>query len=401
MRAGSELPSTEGVVRARGTRALAEADLDAELDSRRLGVEQSNTSLMLGRTAILKVYRQLRPGIHPELEIGRFLTDVAGFERTPALLGGLERIAADGTPWALAAAHAVVENQGDGWARLVGDLEREFEEYLLGADGELELAERHALNLALIATLGQRSAEMHRAFCHPTDDPAFTAEPVTAADLAAWRDAAAGRAEQACAALERVRDQLDGDDRLAAERILTRAADLATEIERAANVAPGGVKTRTHGDYHLGQVLVARNDFYIIDFEGEPLAGLEQRRRKTSALRDVAGMLRSLDYAATAAARSVTDHDESRTDAVRTHAVEWRDEAQRVFMASYREALGDCPVWPADGATAVAVLRLFSLEKALYEVGYEAANRPAWLRVPLEGVLGLLPPEDRQAEEPT
>ena len=137
-------------------------------------------------------------------------------------------------------------------------------------------------------------------------------------------------------------------------------------------------------------MLVAQNDFYILDFEGEPARPLAERRAKSSPLKDVAGMLRSFDYAAWAAVMTLTEHDAGSGEVVRSLAESWRAATEAAFLGAYRETIAGCPSYPEDGAQAARLLDLFLLEKALYEICYEAANRPHWLRIPLEGVTGLL-----------
>ena len=153
---------------------------------------------------------------------------------------------------------------------------------------------------------------------------------------------------------------------------------------------PAGVKTRTHGDLHLGQVLVAQDDFYVLDFEGEPRRSLEERRRKTSALRDVAGMLRSFDYAAAMGARETSAQGAIDEETAQREADQWLSEADFGFMKGYIGAVDGATARMPDIELERALLRFFMLEKALYEVTYEAANRPTWLDVPVQGILRIL-----------
>jgi maltose alpha-D-glucosyltransferase/alpha-amylase len=150
------------------------------------------------------------------------------------------------------------------------------------------------------------------------------------------------------------------------------------------------MKTRLHGDYHLGQVLVAQNDFYILDFEGEPQRSLAERRIKMSPLKDVAGMVRSFDYAAWATVLRLLDYDPAGPEIVVGLAEQWRDAAVLTFMTGYDEVILGCASHPEKADDGNRLLELFLLEKALYEICYEAANRPTWLRIPIRGVLGLL-----------
>jgi maltose alpha-D-glucosyltransferase/alpha-amylase len=157
-------------------------------------------------------------------------------------------------------------------------------------------------------------------------------------------------------------------------------------------------KTRLHGDYHLGQLLVAKGDILILDFEGEPLRSLEERRAKGSPAKDVAGMLRSFDYAAWAGVFRFAESDPGALEQLLPAALGWRALAQGALMEGYREAIGDAPSWPADKGEADRLVRLFTIQKIFYEVAYEAANRPAWLRIPLSGILDLFGNDRRQEQ---
>jgi maltose alpha-D-glucosyltransferase/alpha-amylase len=247
--------------------------------------------------------------------------------------------------------------------------------------------------------LGQRTAELHRAFAVPTEDPAFAPEPITKDDLERWRQALRDQAYAAFRALEQALPRLIDDDRARAEALLGWRESCDARIDALTGSEVGAAKTRVHGDYHLGQVLVAQNDFYIIDFEGEPARPLAERRAKSSPLKDVAGMVRSFDYAAWAAVTNLADIDSGSVALVQTLAEDWQRATEQAFLEAYRETIVGCPSWPDDEGAARRLLDLFLLEKALYEICYEAANRPNWIRIPLKGVTNLLAveaqPDDR------
>jgi maltose alpha-D-glucosyltransferase/alpha-amylase len=395
MRRGAELASSDGVIRAWSTSAMADVDLPADVEVQRLSGEQSNSSVRIGDQVMVKAYRKLAPGVQPEIEIGRFLVETAGFSHTPPLLGAVERIAADGETTALGAAFGFVRNQGDGWVYTIEYLHRTLDELRLVAAAEHpETAapdhEPHAFYLAQARVLGQRTAELHRAFAIPSDDPAFAPEPITEADLERWRHALRKQAEAAFRALEHALPRLVDGDRAHAEALLARRDASDARIAALTGSEISAAKTRIHGDYHLGQVLVAQNDFYILDFEGEPARPLAERRAKSSPLKDVAGMMRSFDYAAWAAVTNLADVDTGSVALVETLAENWRQATERAFLGAYRETIAGCPSWPEDEGAAQRLLDLFLLEKALYEICYEAANRPNWIRIPLKGVTNLL-----------
>lgn len=366
-------------------------DLPDDAPVRRLGAEQSNSSVLIGEQVIVKTYRRLDAGTHPEVEVGRFLTEVAGFEHTPPLLGSVERVGADGVPTTYAAAFAYVANQGDGWRFTLDHLDRALEEIrLTPEEGRRSAAEQHELYLAVARLLGRRTAELHRAFATDTDDPAFAPEAVEGADLEAWLADVRSQVSAGFAVLEHA--LAGATEAQAAEIDAALAARPAVEgaLAGTADVPAGLAKTRLHGDYHLGQVIVAKGDITVLDFEGEPLRPIEERRAKGSPLRDVAGMLRSFDYAAWAGVLRFAESDPAAPEQLLGPALAWRDLAQAAFMDGYREAIGDCPSWPADPAEAERLLRVFTIQKLFYEVAYEAANRPAWLGIPLRGVLDLV-----------
>jgi maltose alpha-D-glucosyltransferase/alpha-amylase len=388
LREGASIADGNGRLRAWSTGLLAETELAADAAVRRIGGEQSNTSLLLGDKVMLKIYRRLQAGIHPEIEIGRFLTEIAGYAYTPPLMGAIEREAGDGTTTALVAAFGFVANQGDGWHYTLDYLDRAFEELRLVAPDQADRSpgERHALYLTQARLLGQRTGELHRAFAIDTEDPAFAREPVTAADLEAWLAATRRQVAAGFAVLERAATGADEAQQQLIQEVLALRERVEVELARMPAGGIEAAKTRLHGDYHLGQVLVAKGDFVIIDFEGEPIRPVDERRIKSSPLRDVAGMLRSFDYAAWASVFRFAENDPAAGEALLAPAMVWRDLASAAFREGYRTSMVGCPSWPADPDTAERLIRLFLIEKVFYELAYEAANRPLWLRIPLRGI---------------
>ncbi len=370
----------------RGSPMLQEIE---ELDQPRpLGVEQSNVSIVFGDQIIMKIYRRLREGEQPDVEIARHLTDVAHYPNTPALVGTIT-LEDEGAPAVLAAAFDFVPNQGDAWGAVLDALER----YLEGADLiEAETATEteepvltFPLNIGDLA--GRRTAELHLALMQDASSEAFRPEPIGADDLSKWADDATREADELFAKLAVAKARLAEDVAGDADALLGKRDEIAARFAAVRQAPPSGSKTRIHGDYHLGQVLVSRGDLVIIDFEGEPTRPLEERRRKSSPLRDAAGMLRSFDYAAAMALQRWRDTHEVNAAQAQAKALAWRDNTRRDFIAAYLETLGDNA---PDGPLTAALLDLFTLQKAIYEVGYELANRPAWVRIPLNGVLDVL-----------
>jgi maltose alpha-D-glucosyltransferase/alpha-amylase len=366
--------------------ALADLGDPTEGDNmpRRYHGEQSNSSIIFGGKMMLKLYRRLQPGVHPELEVGRFLTDV-GYKNTPALLGGVEHIAQDGTPTALAILQAYVPHQGDAWTQLMEALKRELETYALVPDGQATSVREVFENYFEYADLlGVRTAELHRAFATPTEDAAFKAKPLTEDDV---RNAVDDTRLQAERAFERLKHLPKTPE---IEALVARRDEALSVIDGLFFAPQGAVKTRVHGDYHLGQVLVADRDLYIVDFEGEPSRSAAERRAKSSPLRDVAGMLRSFAYAAETAGREVGGRLSHVAPKVYAAAEEFRSLITQTFLDGYERAARGSPVWVEDRTTRRNLLKLHLLAKAFYEIGYEADNRPDWAGTPVRGVLTAL-----------
>ena len=375
------------------TSALATAQ-DAPPDEhvRRLGGEQSNSSLAIGDRMIIKIYRRLADGEHPEVEMCRFLTEVAGYANTPKLYGFIEYVERDGTKRALGVLEEFVRSQGDGWTHALSYLDRVLDALrpLDRAADPVPAVDRHAIYISQIRALGRRVAELHRALAHPVDDPAFAPEPITAADMQDWRRATTAMAEAAFRALRKLDPAAAGPAAAQLRALADRQRECLERIRALTDQPLHAMKTRVHGDLHLGQVLVVKDDFQIIDFEGEPTRPLAERRAKSSPLRDVAGMVRSIQYAAWSALFQLADRDPDGFDKLLPDAMEWRRLVQDAFLDAYTAAIGDCPSWPTDIAEQSRALSLFLLHKVLYEISYEAANRPTWVRIPAAGLTDIL-----------
>jgi maltose alpha-D-glucosyltransferase / alpha-amylase len=384
---GAEVAAAGGKVRFVPTRVYAELagpDL-AELPVRRPQAVSSNTTVTLGSKLLLKGYRRLRAGIMPELEIGRYLTEIARFSNAVPLAGHIEHVATDGTVTTLALLQAYVSNQGDGWAYTQNYLGRHLDARPEAAP--VPVAETHGAYLALVGILATRTAELHRAFTLTTGDAAFDPEPASAQDYAAWKARVRDDARATLQLLERRLPELQSAVAEAAQGLIARAAELMEIVESAALPRGAMLKTRHHGDYHLGQVLLHENDFVIIDFEGEPERTVAERRAKHSPLRDIAGMLRSFDYAQWSALRAAAKSTEDYARLLPL-AASWQVEARRAFLSAYAAGVTDSGLF-ASFEDAAGLLRLFELEKALYELRYEINNRPDWIHVPLAGIRAL------------
>ncbi len=393
MGAQQTLPCQQGSIRFSTTEAFALLTLGttAEMTVRQPSTQGSNTVVVLNEQLFLKGYRHLQIGIQPEFDIGRFLTDVAHFPHTIPVLGIIEYHGNQGDLLTLALLQGYIENQGDCWSYTLDYLERFVEDLrTVVAPVEPTVQDEHSAFLVLMRTLGQRTGELHNALGMVTGDPAFDPEPITAKDLAGWVAQLQGEAKATLNLLELHAESLSGPAQAAANTLLPRRAALTERIQACGGEPMKAVKTRYHGDLHLGQVLLAQNDVMFIDFEGEPARPLAERLHKHSPLRDVAGMLRSFDYAAHTALVKVTA-DRPEDMALIDHALnDWEGQTGRVFLAAYDEAYHDSTLF-SEQASTHGLLDLFLLEKALYEVRYELENRPDWVIIPLLGILSLLP----------
>ncbi|MEO8536905.1 MAG: maltose alpha-D-glucosyltransferase [Betaproteobacteria bacterium] len=388
--AGLELKTDRGTIRFSPSTAFARlAGPDfGSLPLSTPAALSSNTIVALGDQLFVKGYRRLQVGTNPEAEIGRYLTDVAGFAHCVPVAGSVEYTADDGKVATLALVQGFVRNQGDGWEYTRNYLQRFFDDRTRDAPSAAG-QDVHGGYAALARTLGVRTGELHAALARRTGNVAFDPEPLQPSDLSTLVDAVRNEAVRTLERVERRLPQMPDTARAGVERLLAKREALLQRIARHAGDGVAGAKTRVHGDYHLGQVLLVQNDFVIADFEGEPSRTMEERARKLSPLKDVAGMLRSFDYAMHAAVFEFVMARPDALDTVRVAGEQWRDQAVRAFVDGYDE------IAHAGGLVTIAaarrgLLELFSLEKAVYELGYEIDNRPDWVRVPVSGLLAIL-----------
>ena len=374
---GARIATEDGELRFDAVPGFAAADAfdEAAPELEWLTAEQSNSSVVVGRHMVVKLLRRVVSGVHPEAEMSRALTE-RGFAATPPLLGEVALVGADGERRTLMVVQGYVANQGDGWSWTLDFVTRTSDQQAPATDDDETALDGYA---ALANTLGRRVAEMHAALAQPSDDPAFSPEVATNVEARSW-------GESAAAELAAALDHLDGHEWAAPEHeniardLLARRQPLTDLIANLAAQGAGSPRTRIHGDLHLGQVLVTGGDVAIIDFEGQPTKPLEARRAKQSPLRDVAGMLRSFDYAAAMAQRTGPTEASAIEGRKADLVARFRALSTNAFLAGYAEDGGAAPG---------PLLDLFLLEKAAYELSYEAANRPDWLDVPLKGLAAL------------
>jgi maltose alpha-D-glucosyltransferase/alpha-amylase len=387
-----------GVVRIRRTPVFAQLRGEGALPPRRVGADQSNTSVAFGDRLIAKLFRRVEPGPNPDVEIGEHLTTKTSFRRAPRVGAFLEYEPAGEPPSThLAAITELVKSQADGWNHALGELGRFYDEVhsrpapsasLAPREDPLSLAgqptpgvlyELSGLYIDGAQQLGRRTAELHLALASDTESPAFAPEAFTREDVARVAADAIGQ-------LHAVRGALDAG---VSERLERTLHDLRNG-HKGQPMRPSTARTRIHGDLHLGQVLWSEGDFYLIDFEGEPARSLEARRRKDSPMKDVAGMLRSFSYAAYAALFTHAAGRAGEVDRLEPWARAWQAWVGAAYLKGYVAAAGSgAQLLPEDPVQRTSLLNLFLIDKALYELQYEMNNRPDWVRIPLRGLAEL------------
>ncbi|MCB5204959.1 maltose alpha-D-glucosyltransferase [Neorhizobium sp. T786] len=380
----STISGRAGTLEFVGTDQLDCMGMTDDLHVHWLSAEQSNSSLIVGDMAMIKLIRHIFPGVHPEVEMTRHLTK-AGYANTPPLLGEVVRTAPDGSRYTLIIIQGAIRNQGDAWSWMLNSLRRGIDEVLLTGGEHEAIADHFRPLVDFSGTAGKRLGELHVALASPTDDPDFAPVKATAGDIEAWRTSVTDQIASALDILVEEKSNLEPEMAQQVQPLLDKRESLIAAASRLADAGIGSLMTRHHGDFHLGQILVAESDAYLIDFEGEPARDLADRRAKSSPLRDVAGFLRSLNYLAATAdleQDAVVDADQSRRHAVVDHFVTG---AEQAFRKQYFKAVGGSSPLAVPDSKRADLLDLFLLEKAAYEIGYEARNRPKWLPIPLGG----------------
>jgi len=359
--------------------------------------EPCSSTAVVDNDYVFRLYRKLQSGMNPAIEIGRFLTDVADFANTPAMLGSVELVEGN-TKSAIAIVHAFVENQGDGWAVTSAYLDRYVEDQrLLAASQRTGESEEQAPYLRYMAQAGRRVGEMHLAFASPSELVDFIPEPTRPADVQQWIEDTASLADRVFDALEQQRGAIRESDRPLADQALAQRGTLHDRLKALLPPDIDGLNIRHHGNFDLSRMLIVKDDIFIIGFEGESRRPLDERRHKAPAARDVAGLIRSIDYSATDALERALKLAPDEHGRLATALAEWRDRSAAAFLAAYREIMTNTRLWPADPQAADRMLNFFLLEKTLTEVEYELSHRPEWLRVPLNGMLRLLSPRPNEA----
>ena len=386
--------------------ATSRSDLPAAGEPRLYRQEHHAASVQFGESFLLKFFRRLGEGLHPELEICRALT-----ERTPPapvapLWGALELRPRRGESITIATVHGWVQNQGTAWQFFREELRRYFERALASsgnlkppprpegtlldlAQSELPPAAREMLGSTLAAArlLGKRSAELHAALMAP-DDPAFAPEPYSALDQRSVYQTKRNLTGKVLRELRAAR--MEGRPAELAQQLLAREKDLYARFEPLLHGRLTAQRGRIHGEFHLANVLWTGKDFVFVDFGQNPDKPLPERRRKRSGLRDVASMLRSFDFAATMGLRDPATVRESDRGAAEPWAELWATWTPAAFLGAYLDAAQGSPFIPADRAELQMLLDTQLLEKALDELGLELGRREDWALAALRALLEML-----------
>jgi maltose alpha-D-glucosyltransferase/alpha-amylase len=350
---------------------------------------KSNSTALVDGDYCVKVFRKTEAGINPVIEVGRFLTEVAQFPNAPTLLGTVEFLEGQQRS-AIATVHAQVAHQGDGWTVTSAYLDRFVDDQrLLAANGNGGKHEEQTPYLRIMSQAGRRLAELHLALASHPELADFAPEEIILQDVQRWTGEAIARADRLFDALSQ-RDAVREADRPLVEKLLAQRDALHARLSELLPLDIDGSAIRVHGDFRLEQMLIVKDDIFIIGFEGEAGVPLAERRRKAPPARDVAGLIRSIDYSVIAArerALKVAPDDQGRLEAALRG---WRDRSTAALLAAYRESMTNARLWPADPHATDAMIKFFLLEKAVHEIEYELAHRPEWLRLPVAGLLRML-----------
>ncbi|MGE5180570.1 MAG: putative maltokinase, partial [Acidobacteriota bacterium] len=389
--------------------ALQEVPSDTPLVPRLSSAEQTNSNIIYGDRLVLKMYRAIEEGPNLEYEVGKFLSShEPRYRGSPRLAGVLEYTVPEHEASTLGALFEFMPNQGDAWQLTLDSLDRYYDG-VLSAERRPEvppIEPGSLLQRARVAPsdrvidhmgsyldrsrlLGLRTAELHLVLASDPNDPLFAPEPYDIMHQQSMYGSVSTHMARTFDQLRARATQLAPESRALAEAVLAREADIDRRLERITRRRLDVIRTRVHGDYHLGQVLWTGEDFIIIDFEGEPGRPLSQRRFKRSPLRDVAGMVRSLEYVSAAALRDGRHRPED-LPVLEPWAHAWSQWAQVSFLGGYLDRVANTRILPSNDSDLALLLDFFLIEKVIYEIGYELNNRPDWVEIPMRGLLALM-----------
>ena len=405
----SSHPSTEEmpVFRASAVKEVKDFYKEEEITSKILSAEQSNTSMIFNGKYFMKLYRKLDTTINPDLEITRYLTEEAGFEYTPRFMGSVEIKKEGSKPMVMGLVQEAVENQGDAWVYMLDVLKQYFERVQAKGDEKkklpslkgsllkpvpLEKVPESLQNiiggpyLERIDLLGRRTAQMHKALAAPTNTPDFGQEEFSLHYQRSLYSSLQSLTRNSFDLLSSSLRKLPEHVQSEAVEILNMRQEVLNRLKMIYDHKIDALKIRAHGDYHLGQVLFTGKDFFIIDFEGEPARSFSERRLRRSPLRDVAGMLRSLHYAAYGALQQFDTLRPEEEEQLEGWAEQWYHYNAGFYLKAYLGELNGEGLVPEDEGDQELMLNTYLLEKAIYELGYELNNRPDWVLIPLRGI---------------
>jgi maltose alpha-D-glucosyltransferase/alpha-amylase len=391
-----------GHPRRTGVRSLADDPRDITV----LGVEQSNSSALIGGSLIAKLIRRVEPGVNPDVELPRYLAATA-FAQVPDVAATLDvDVPGEAEQATVMVVHDAIDHESDLWVRVLDELSLAIDKHVLYAD-EVEISD--STTAALADLVGRRTAELHRALAGQEIEgggaPRRRSMASEGRNLAPeqftlmWQRQILQSVRNATRATERElrrhrrsRDLREGDDELIG-RFVEGAGDLVARFDWLVGTKLDAARIRIHGDLHLGQILWTGHDVVFIDFEGEPGLPMGQRTIKRSPLADVAGLVRSIDYAGRVAVHTATERGrigDADLDAVERWRVGWTATTQQQLLETYRTAITGSGLVPDDPDATDRLLQVYMATKCLYEVRYELANRPEWVSWPLSAVVEML-----------
>jgi maltose alpha-D-glucosyltransferase/alpha-amylase len=384
---------------------FARLDKNRQVDSKILKADQSNTAIIYNDKYFFKFYRKLEKEINPDLEIVRFLSEHTSFQNSPKYAGSIEYHDADGKNIVFGLLQEKVENQGEAWAMSMDSVGRFFERVMAKGKGIKlpKLLSKSAIRFEespeiiqefigrgfyeRMVRLGQRTAEMHLALASDVSNPAFTPENFNSNYQRSIYSSMRKMVRDQFSLLESTLTKLPAEAQDIARKVLALEDQVLECFSEIYQIKISAVRTRIHGDYHLGQVLFTGKDFVIIDFEGEPGLAFSERRLKRSPLKDVAGMMRSIHYAAFGKILLNENYRDRDLDFLESWAEQWQHYVGRYYLGAYMERMGMGTVLTPEYDV---LLRTFLLEKAIYELGYELNSRPDWTIIPLRGIYYLM-----------
>ncbi len=382
----------------------------SEIESWPMKAEQSNTSIVYDDKIVLKLYRHMQEGMNPDYEITRYLTEKARFENIPAYTGSIEYIDRNGDNYIIAMAQEFIENAGDAWSYTLDVVSKYFERALGKGKPAYEVMEEYpsftevneaeiphvmhdlvgGLFLEMMSVLGKRTGEMHLALIGDRDNRDFRPESFSTLYQRALYQSMQSLVRQTLKLLDKNMKNIPEDFRGQAEMIRKSEDEILKRMKRILRKKISAQRTRIHGDYHLGQVLNTGKDFVILDFEGEPARAISERRLKHSPLKDVAGMIRSIHYAAYSYFMTRPKLHAEQMNLLESWIEPWYLYISGVFFGAYMDTVSESDIIPKENGELETLLQTFLLEKGIYELGYELNHRPDWITIPIRGIEYLL-----------